>query len=253
MSSPAARALPLPCTLLLLLLAAGGAWAQSPQQPQPPSLEQLLPRAAARAERLEAVYGQWGYSVTQRKEELDRKGRVDTTTERVSRWMLREGARVSELVRYVEQGKDATAQERERLAKRSSGTGSRSFALDSIRSPFLPEEQPRYRFSVLGPGPAAGQLRVRFEPRGEPSESALVGEAWLSISDGSVRRLSAHPSRNPRHVDRLDILLEYATETSEGWALSRATVEGKGGFLFIRKHFRSTLLFAQYAPLAGQG
>ena len=58
---------------------------------------------------------------------------------------------------------------------------------------------------------------------------------------------SARMVKTPAFVDWVHVVVELGATTPLGPALSRMTLEGQGGFLFIiHKHFRVEIIFSDY-------
>jgi transcription elongation GreA/GreB family factor len=184
-----------------------------------------------------------------RAEELNKKGKVESVTESVERVTRRGGQTEREVIRYVRDGKDSTESEKKRRAeeKAKPPRKSRSVRIGAT-SPFEPTEQPKHRFTLVGTDPAdPNRLTIRFEPKGKPSPETNVGEAVVDWATGAILRLRFHPSDNPTFVDRMDVQMEYGAATPEGPALSRVTMEGAGGILFIKKRMKMTVTLSDYA------
>jgi hypothetical protein len=184
-----------------------------------------------------------------RAEELDKKGKVESVTESVERVTLRGGQIEREIIRYVRDGKDATASEKKRRAGTKAGPPGKERSIKiGAKSPFDPSEQPKHRFTLVGAEPAdSNQVTIRFEPKGKPSPETSVGEAVVDPATGAILRLRFRPSDNPTFVDRMEVQMEYGAATPEGPALSRVTMEGAGGILFIKKRMKMTVTLSDYA------
>jgi hypothetical protein len=206
-------------------------------------LTALLRRLSEHSARLQELRRTGKVTMTTRTEQLDGKGRVESQTELVERVFFRDGAEVRELLRLAKNGKDVTAEERGKRAKKEK-RGSSSLQL-SVASPFGAEEAGKYRFTIRPPEASHPSLvQIHFEPVGEPSPAVNVGEALVDPAAGSPIRIRCHPSVNPRHVSRMEIEMRYEAETPYGPALSAVSIEGVGGILFIKKGFRTTVTFS---------
>jgi hypothetical protein len=183
--------------------------------------------------------------VTSRLEKLDRHGKVDGYAERVIQVVQANGHKDQQLVRFVEDGEDKTASARKEFAEeRAKPKGKRI----EFEFPFRASEQPKYRFSVVGKDPNnPANVRIRYAPVGPPSEKEYLGEAWVDQSKGTLISMGFRPTKFPSFVDRADVQLEVQAATPMGPTVSRVFAQGEGGFLFIRKHFRFTLSFSDYA------
>jgi hypothetical protein len=250
--------------LLLPLLASGPAvFAEGPAVAAPAhkpavDLGALLARLAAAEERVAASSKAIGFTMTARAEELDRKGNPETVHESVERIRTVDGKSDSELIRASTDGKDETAEERkkradakaeeEKRAKDEKGKeGGRKSVSVGISSPFGAETQKKYRYSLVGKDPSApDRWRIRFEPKGEPSPELLTGEAIVDAAAGAVIRVTQHPAKNPHFVDRMETTLDFDPANPVGPLPVRMTVEGEGGFLFIKKRIRATMTFSDW-------
>ncbi|MBF5045681.1 hypothetical protein FGE12_24960 [Aggregicoccus sp. 17bor-14] len=234
----------LAAALLLVLLA-------TPARAQDVDLPALLARIREATpgvsylvkERLQAM------TVTSVTEERDGKGRVTHTYERVRRISEQEGKRTSAVLRAVDDGKDVTALRRREAEERETKEGPEKKEDDkgmSFELPFTAENQPRHRFSVVGPDARDPRLLVvHFEPAGERDPAVMEGEALVDPTSGQVRRLRFRPSKYPSIlIDRLDVEMDFRSHPQVGAVLTRMVVDGEGGLLFFKKRGRSTLSFS---------
>lgn len=183
-----------------------------------------------------------------RAEELDKKGKVESITESVERVTRRGDRTEREVIRYVRDGRDVTQEEKKRRAgeKAAPPRKRRSITIGAT-SPFEASEQPKHRFTLVGADPAEpNRVTIRFEPKGKPSPETNVGEAVVDLATGAILRLRFNPSDNPKFVDRMEVQMEYGAATPEGPALSRVTMEGAGGILFVKKRMRMTMTLSDY-------
>lgn len=188
------------------------------------------------------------HTTATRAEELDKKGKVESVTESVERVTLRGGKPEREILRYVRDGKDDTASEKKKRAGVKAGPPGKERSIKiGAKSPFEASEQPKHRFTLVGPDAAdPSRLTIRFEPKGKPSPETSIGEAVVDPETGAILRLRFRPSDNPKFVDRMDVQMEYGAETPEGPALSRVSIEGAGGILFIKKRMKMTVTLSDY-------
>ena len=145
--------------------------------------------------------------------------------------------RVVKIIRYLEDGKDKTAEAQtkadDRRAKRKSGKPDRQ----DLKMPFLPSEQSRYVFSLAERDAAGGRVRVAFVPK-TPAEDAIKGSAWVDERTSEVLSMGFSFSKNPIFVDHVEVTLTFGLSTPLGRAPSQITFDGRGGFLFVHKHYR---------------
>lgn len=204
-------------------------------------LAPLLSRLARHAEQFEQMKRRGSFTLNAKMEELDREGRVDHTTELIARVLMTPSDRVTDIVRFAEDGTDKTAEARKkaekRRADRASGKGKKDKQRD-LRLPFLASEQSRYAFSFVERDPLrAERVRVAFKPH-VPAEDAIKGSAWVDEGAGEVLTMGFSFSKNPTFVDHIDVTMRFELPTPLGRAPSNITFEARGGFLIIRKHFR---------------
>lgn len=205
------------------------------------ALAPLLGRLARHAAQFEEMKRRGSFTVSGRMEELDGSGHVDGTKEMVVRFTATPAERLADIVRYVEDGADKTAEARKkaekRRAERKAGKGDKP---RDLHLPFLASEQPRYVFSLLERDPQnTSRVRVGFNPLA-PAETAFKGSAWVDESTGEVLTMGFSPTKNPTFVDHVDVTMRFDLVTPLGRAPSSVTFDARGGFLVIRKHYRGS-------------
>ena len=213
-----------------------------------PDLPAVLAKVSEREARMAKILENSSHTTATRAEELDKKGKVESVTESLERVTLRAGKPEREILKYVRDGKDDTANEKKKRAGAKAGPpGKESSMRIGMRSPFEPSEQPKHRFTLVGADPAdPSRLTVRFEPKGKPSQDTSVGEAVVDTATGAILRLRFRPSENPKFVERMDVQMEYGAPTPEGPVLSRVAIDGAGGILFNKKRMKMTLTLSDY-------
>ncbi|HSC89207.1 MAG TPA: hypothetical protein VLC09_18120 [Polyangiaceae bacterium] len=225
------------------LLTTALAWAEPPSQPpageggpaaSDEELNILLSRVAKHARRIEQMEKRASFVLKGRMEELDRQGKIDGTKELVVRVIAKPSERILEIVRYLEDGADKTAEARERQKREEAKPQDpkKKFTL-----PFSPTEQARYRFSIAER--SKGRLRVAFQPL-EVAENAYAGSAWIDLESGELLTMGFSPSKNPIFVDQVDIRVRFENPTSLGRAPSAISFEARGSLLLFKKHFRGS-------------
>jgi hypothetical protein len=153
--------------------------------------------------------------------------------------------RITNVIRYTENGKDKTAdaQKRatERRAKRLGDPEKQAEERKKdLKLPFHANEQSRYVFSVVERDAAQpSHVRIAFSPK-SPAENAIKGSAWVDENELEVLSIGFSFSKNPIFVDHVDIRIVFGLPTELGRAPSTLSFDGRGGFLFIRKHYRGT-------------
>lgn len=212
--------------------AAAPAAASAPVQEVPSAVLGGLARHAASFEQMK-VRG--GYVVDGKMEEVDSDGKASDTKEIKARITPRRENPLPlvEVFRFVDNGEDKTAEAREKAQNRKPKKEKRELHL-----PFLQSEQPRYTFAVVERDPAIpSRIKVAFTPK-EPAEDAFKGTAWVDGDKGEVLSMGFSLSKNPTFIDHVDIRITFGLATPLGRAPSEITFDGRGGFLFIRKHYR---------------
>lgn len=200
-----------------------------------PSLEwdAVLARLEDYAERFEQMEKRGSFVLRGRMEELNGSGGVDAIKELVVRVTATPSERITEVLRYIEDGADKTSEAREKSGKKDA-------AKKKLKLPFLRSEKARYEFRVLERrAKAPHQMRVEFKPR-EPNETTLVGSAWVDGKTGEVLTMSFSPSKTPLFVDHIHVQVRFDNLTSLGRAPSRITFDARGGVLVFKKHYRGS-------------
>ena len=202
----------------------------------PVPLDELVKSAGAAEVASEAAFENRPCTVTIDAKELDKKGAVKDASEIVMRRMLVDGKQHDELVRYVENGKDVTAEKKAKRAEREkeeeeSGEGDDH---GQIRSPFHPKNADGYAFEDLGADKADPALRrIRFAPKkGATADDRMIGEATLTQA-AQLRELRMRPAKLPMLVSAIDIVGEFGPSGE----VVRLGMKGEAGALFIKKRF----------------
>lgn len=202
----------------------------------------LLERLGARAQQLETYVNDSRVTVDVVAEELDGDGAVKKTTHTTLR-VGRGGGKVErKLLTYTENGKDLTESKRAEFEKPPKKEGA------GVKSPFHPDERAKYQFAVLAPPADRPALaRLGFQPAGEKTDQLYIGDATIDPQTGDVLTLSVRPSKNPRFVDSLSIEATFDAQSPAGRAMSRLTMKGVAGLLFVKNRFRVVTTFSDYA------
>lgn len=197
--------------------------------------EQLMKRLAQHAEAT-ADYGKTcSVTVDTIAEEYDSDGKTTKTTRSSLRVTRRDGKESRRLTKYEENGVDQTEKKRKEVESAES---------KPVNSPFHPAEQPKYRFTQLADD------RIGFAPAGEKTPDVITGEATIDVEAGAVRFVTMQPSKMPAFVDALMLTATFDAPTPIGKTMSKLTIKGTGGFLFIKKRFGVVTVFRDYE--AGQ-
>jgi len=226
---------------LLPGVAAADAPAQAAPQAAPPVPPAVLAGLARHAESFEQMKLRGGYTLDGKVEELDSDGKASDTKEIKLKVTPKPNAMpLVEVIRFVENGADKTSEAQEKAAHRKPPKKDKK----DIHLPFLQSEQPRYVFAVVEKDPQiASRVKVSFVPK-EPAEDAFKGTAWVDADKGEVLSMGFSLSKNPTFIDHVDVRITFGLGTPLGRAPSEITFDGRGGFLFIRKHLRGRALLS---------
>lgn len=205
----------------------------------------LLLGLAQQAARFEDMKRRGVFTLSGKMEEVDGDGHASDTKEILLRSTPTPVPmdRITSVIRYLDNGKDKTAdaQKRatERRAKRLKDPGEQAEARKKdLKLPFLASEQSRYVFTVAEHDAAQPRrVRIAFVPK-IPAEDALKGSAWVDEVDREVLSVGFSLSKNPTFVDHIVITIVFDLPTALGRAPSKLSFDARGGFLFLRKHYR---------------
>lgn len=220
--------------------------------PAQPGLTQLLPRLAARSAQMQQLEKQLSRTCTDRSEQLDGDGNPEHVFEETTRTEWVHGVESKAILAATENGQDVTVREQEKIAadqqKPTNSVQERgNYGGIDFTNPFTAAGQKVYRFTVLPSQPGDGdRIRLRFQPKGEPTSSLNKGEALVE-PDGTPIAIVAEPSDYPSFVHFVHFSAHYAN-TLYGPVQTDFTVEGAGGFLFVQKHYREHLHCGGFSP-----
>lgn len=197
---------------------------------------------AAHAEAFEQMKRRGAFTLDGKLDQLDSDGKVSETKEVRLRVTARPAPATprAEVLRYLENGADKTAEAREKAASAASKSGKsgKSGKRREFKLPFLASEQARYVFALLERDPALpSRVRVSFTPLA-PAEDAFKGSAWVDTTTGALLSLGFSLSRNPTFIDHVEVQLTFGLDTPLGRAPSEITFDTRGRFLFFHKHLR---------------
>jgi len=214
----------------------------------------LLQGLAQHAARFEEMKRRGAFTMSGKIEEVDGDGHADEVKEILLRSIPTPAPmdRITTVVRYLENGKDKTAdaQKRatERRNKRLKDPDEQAEAKKKdLRLPFLASESARYVFTIAERDAAApNRIRIAFAPK-TPAENAIKGSAWVDEGDREILSIGFSLSKNPTFVDHVEITIVFGLPTQLGRAPSNIAFDGRGGFLFIHKHFRGAATLSEPA------
>ena len=196
---------------------------------------------------------------------LDGKGEAKQSNENEIRYFLDNQGRIqSELVRALENGQDVTVKARAEADlrkknpdKKQKNEQSMTFKLSDV--PFDPAKQDlvnvkpisektdlygyscrRFDFSLRLAGSATMD--------GKKNSVTLRGMAWIDENNGCPVKLEYATDPLPAKVKSLWTVYTYGPGPHGEWLLKEIAVEGVGGFLFIKKKFRTHVDLSDYFP-----
>jgi hypothetical protein len=214
----------------------------------PPSPE-LLAKLADYADRFERQRTHASYAVEGRLDELDRDGKTDETKELWGH-VDADGteARLT-VIRYLDDGKDKTADAIKEARESAEKSKKKKKEGKELKMPIRGDEQARYVFDQVETDPHdPARVRITFVPK-ERADDTVEGSAWVNADSGAPISAGFKMSRTPIFVDYIHFTVEFGAQTSLGPAVSKVIVDGKGGILFFRKHFRATASLSDYRIL----
>ncbi len=214
---------------------------------QPPDPE-LMARLAVHAEAIEKMRTHASYVLEGELDSLDGDGKVDSVKKMTAR-VEADGEKTRLVViRCTEDGKDATEQAR-KDAKPGTERTKEERAKQHVEMPLLASAQPHYVFDQVAVDPAdPTRVEISFVPK-EPNEHTSEGSAWVDTKNATLLSAGFKLSKPGFFVEYVHLTIELNAKTDLGPAISRVTVDGKGGILFFRKHFRGQAKLSDYSIL----
>jgi hypothetical protein len=207
-------------------------------------------------------------SVSVLSEILDRKGRPDSVTKLYFKIAVADsGEARSELLQAFKDGKDVSAEMKKKLAISEMPGEKNTKKKDTLTvsladTPFNPDRQQNVSVRAHAEKQLLfGRICQRFDfsfktkiVRKEKTEDLTwVGKAWLEENSGIPLKLEFSFAPLPKHVNNLWTIYLYDITAAGDWLLKEINVQGQGGFLFIKKGFRSTTSFSNYRRQPRQG
>jgi hypothetical protein len=212
----------------------------------------LMAGLAQHAARFEDMKRRGAFTMSGKMEEVDGDGKASDIKEIVLRSTPTPTPmdRITKVIRFLDNGKDETAdaQKRatERRDKRLKDPDLQAEAKKKdLKLPFLASEQSRYVFGLAERDPnKPGRARITFVPK-VPAENAIKGSAWVDENEREVLSVGFSLSKNPIFVDHVEIAITFGLPTPLGRAPSTLSFDGRGGFLFIHKHYRGVATLSE--------
>jgi hypothetical protein len=166
----------------------------------------------------------------------------------------------SELLQAFKDGKDISAEMKKKLAisetpseKNAKNKDTLTVSLADI--PFNPERQQNV---TVRANPEKQLLfdkicqrfdfsfKTKIIRKDKIENLTWVGKAWLEENSGIPLKLEFSIEPLPKRVYSLWTIYLYEITSAEDWILKKIEVQAQGGFLFIKKGFRSTTTFSDY-------
>jgi len=218
----------------------------------------LWQRAVAIHQRNRAWYPE---KITILSEVLNRRDEPSSVTHLF--FSLRRGADgrlITELTRSLKNGEDTTARMKEKVRIRDPRLGEGvddqdTYSVSISDSPFDPERQAAVSYSNSGERHLLyGHHCQRFDftyqttivRNGEKEKLTWSGMAWLEEGSGVPVKLEFSLAPLPPRIRSLWTIYQYEKARPDRWLLTRVTISGHGGFLFIKKRFRTTTVLSGY-------
>jgi hypothetical protein len=221
--------------------------------PPPPAAisESLMSGLAAHAQKVEDMKVRGAFTFTGKMEQLDDDGKASEVKEMTVRSTPtgKPRDRIVKVMKYLENGKDKTSEAQEKAdARRAKNKEAKNEKLSNgLKIPFLASEQARYIFSVAERDKNdPTHVRINFNPK-EPAEDAIKGSAWVDETSKEILSMGFSLSKNPTFIDHVDLTVVFGLSSPLGRAPSLVTFDGRGGFLFIHRHYRGTGNFSDPA------
>jgi hypothetical protein len=194
-------------------------------------------------------------------EVLDRHGQPDSVTQLFFTLSLDTKGRMrTELTRALKNGKDISEEMKKKVEIRNPDETKAPKKEESVTvsfsdSPFNPDRQKSVTFHAGSEKQMLlGHLCQRFDftyqteimRKGESEKLTWTGMAWLEENSGMPLKLEFSLTPLPKRIRSLWTIYLYEVSQPDKWILKKIMISGQGGFLFIKKRFRSTTTFSDY-------
>ena len=234
---------------IALLLAATVTLAPRFAHAAPPSPE-LMNKLAAQSAQLEATEPRTSFVAEGKLESVDSEGKVDDVKEMQARVESDGKKQHVIVVRYLNAGKDETLDAQRKQNEHAEEEKSRSEEDKKkdhkLSNPFVASEQAKYVFDqVEADASDPDRVRITFVPK-EPTKDTIEGSLWADAKTGRPYSTGFKLSKPGAFIDFVHFQIELGAQTPLGPEVSRVTVEGAGGLLFIHKHFRGFAALHDY-------
>ncbi len=192
---------------------------------------------------------------------LNRHDRLDSVTQLFFTMRTDAAGRMhAELTRALKNGEDISEEMKKKVEIRGPHEARPPGKQDSLNislsdSPFNPDRQrnvslrPSHERGVLFGHPCRRfdfTYYTEITRSGEVEKLTWTGMAWLEESSGMPLKLEFSLAPLPKRIHSLWTVYSYDVSQPDRWLLKQITITGHGGFLFIKKKFRSTTAFSDY-------
>jgi len=196
-------------------------------------------------------------------EVLDRHEQPSSVTELVFALRLDDAGRLqTELTKALKNGKDISKEMRKKVEIRNPDDDDNAprkkdaVTVSLSDSPFNPERQGAVSYHAKNERRALfGRRCLRYDftyrteiiRRGKTEKLTWTGMAWLEEGSGIPVKLEFSLAPLPARIRSLWTIYTYGISQPDRWVLNQIAISGTGGFLFIKKRFRSTTIFSDYS------
>lgn len=194
-------------------------------------------------------------------EMLDRQGRPDSVSKYYFNIIVdAQGKTRTELTKAFKDNQDVTLETNKKMESRDaeqekSAKKKETLSISMGDTPFNPDQQKNVTARAHAEKQLLfGRMCRRFDfsfkaamgRKDQAENPTWVGKAWLEENSGIPVKLEFSFEPLPKHVSNLWTIYLYEVNAAGDWVLKEITVQGQGGFLFIKKGFRSTTRFNDY-------
>lgn len=192
---------------------------------------------------------------------LDRRGRPGSVSKFYFKIIVDDqGKAHSELTQAFRDNRDVSVEMKKRMEIRDAEQEKNSKNKETLTismgdNPFNPDKQKNVKVHAHAEKQLLfGRMCRRFDfsfkadigRKNQEENPTWVGKAWLEESSGIPVKLEFSFEPLPKHVNSLWTIYRYEINDAGDWFLKEIMVQGRGGFLFIKKGFRSSTRFSDY-------
>lgn len=194
-------------------------------------------------------------------EVLDRRDQPDSVTQLFfTMSMDAKGQMHTELTRALKNGKDISEKMKKNVEIRNLNENNTpkkeaSLTVSLSDSPFNPGQQKNVSFRASEEkqmlfGHSCRRFDFTYQTeiirKGASDKLTWTGMAWLEEDSGMPLKLEFSMAPLPKRIRSLWTTYLYEVSQPDRWVLKKIMITGQGGFLFIKKRFRSTTTFSDY-------